>query len=85
MPEKNLIRIPPTIQLQNEQIATIFDSLISGSIESIIDEHSSKYQIPNCTYGLQKNLLEEIEAVSQHSKTLGQNCAYFEVMDKIQR
>lgn len=81
--EKNLIRIPPTVQFQNEQLAALLESLIGGMIESILDEHSTKYQIPYCTYGVDTNLLEELEAVNQHSKILEHNCANFGIMDKI--
>ncbi|KAJ6649686.1 putative WD repeat-containing protein, partial [Pseudolycoriella hygida] len=83
IPERNLIRIPPTIQLQQDQLAAVMGTLISGSIDSIIDEHINKFKIPYCTYGVDRRLLEEIEAVNQHSKVLGQNSANFSIMDKI--
>lgn len=60
-------------------------NLISGSIDSIIDEHINKFKIPYCTFGVDRRLLEEIEAVNQHSKVLGQNSANFSIMDKIKR
>lgn len=85
IPERNLIRIPPTIQLQNDQLASVMGGLISGSIDSIIDEHINKFKIPYCTFGVDRRLLEEIEAVNQHSKVLGQNSANFSIMDKIKR
>lgn len=83
--EKNVIRIPPTLTIQNDQLAGIFDTLITNSIDSIVDEHINKYQIPYCTYGLDRRLLEEIEAVNQHSKILGQNCANFDIVDSIKK
>lgn len=81
--DKNLIRIPPTIQFHADQLAALFDTLIASNIESILDEHVAKYQIPHCTFGVDKNLLHELEAVNQHSKILEQNCANFGIMDKI--
>lgn len=83
--DKNLIRIPPTIQFQTEQLAELFETLIVTSIEAILDEHSSKYQIPRCTYGIDANLLHELEAVNQHSKILEHNCANFGIMEKIRK
>ena len=85
MLEKNLIRIPPTIQLTSEQLAAHIESLICGCVDGIIEEHITKYQISHCTYGVDYNLLEEIEAVNQHSKILEQNCANFGIMDTIKR
>uniref|UniRef100_A0A0K8TLW2 Putative wd40 domain protein n=1 Tax=Tabanus bromius TaxID=304241 RepID=A0A0K8TLW2_TABBR len=81
--EKNLIRIPPSIQVQDEQLAAIMESLITTVIDSIVEEHSNKFSIPNCIFGVDKRLLSEIEAVGQHSKLLGQNCANFAIMDKL--
>lgn len=83
--EKNLIRIPPSVQFQRDQLAAVLETLIGGSIDGILDEHVSKYQIPYCTYGVDVNLLEELEAVNQHSKILEHNCANFVIMDRIKR
>lgn len=83
--EKNLIRIPPTIQVQNDQLASIYESLLNNIIDSIMDEHINKFSIPNCTFGVDKRLLSEIESINQYSKILGQNCANFEIMDKLKR
>lgn len=63
----------------------MFDTLISGTIDSILDEHVCKYQIPYCTFGVDSNLLEEIETVNQHSKILEHNCANFGIMERIKR
>lgn len=80
--EKNLIRIPPTVQMSNEQLANTMKSLIVANIDQIISDHFAKFQIPYCTYGVDRNLLAEIEVVKQHSQYLSQNCANFEIMDK---
>lgn len=80
-----MIRIPPSVQISNENLATSLNSLITTNIDAIVDDHISKYQIPYCTYGVDRNLLAEIEAVNQHSKLLNQNCANFEIMDSIKR
>lgn len=81
--ERNLIRIPPTIKVHHEQLAAVMSKLVLGSIDSVIDEYTNKFKIPNCTFGVDRRLLEEIEAVNQHSKVLGQNSANFSIMDKI--
>lgn len=83
--EKNLIRIPPTVQISSDQLATSMKSLLIANIDNIITDHFTKFQIPYCTYGVDRNLLAEIEAVKQHSQYLSQNCANFEIMDKIKQ
>lgn len=83
--EKNLIRIPPSVQMSNDQLATTLNGLIAANIDHIVDEHANKCQIPYCTYGVDRNLLSEIEIVNQHSKVLSQNCANFGIMDKIKQ
>ncbi|XP_031618907.1 uncharacterized protein LOC116338021 [Contarinia nasturtii] len=83
--DKNLIRIPPTVQISNDQLATSLKSLIVANIDNIISDHYAKFQIPYCTYGVDRNLLAEIEAVKQHSQYLSRNCANFEIMDKIKQ
>lgn len=83
--EKNLIRIPPTVQMSNDQLAGSLKSLIVANIDNIVSDHFAKFQIPFCTYGVDRNLLAEIEAVKQQSQYLSQNCANFEIMDKIKQ
>lgn len=78
--EKNLIRIPPTVQVP---LAASLKSLLIANIDSICDEHTAKLQIPYCTYGVDRNLLAEIEAVNQNSNLLSQNCVNFVIMDRI--
>lgn len=71
--------------MSNDQLATSLKSLIVTNIDNIITDHFAKFQIPYCTYGIDRNLLAEIEAVRQHSQYLSQNCANFEIMDKIKQ
>lgn len=71
--------------MSNDQLATSLKSLIIVNIDNIITDHFTKFQIPFCTYGVDRNLLAEIEAVKQHSQYLSQNCANFEIMDKIKQ
>lgn len=68
--------------MSNDQLANTMKSLIAANIDQIINDHVAKFQIPYCTYGIDRNLLAEIEAVKQHSQYLSQNCANFEIMDK---
>lgn len=83
--EKNLIRIPPSVQMSNEQLSISLKNLLITNIDSICDDHANKLQIPYCTFGVDRNLLAEIEAVNRHSNLLSQNCANFEIMDKIKQ
>lgn len=83
--EKNTIRIPPSVQVSNDQLATTLQTIIASLVDQIVDEHSNKCQIPYCTYGVDRNLLAEIEIVNQHSKALGQNCANIGIMDRIKQ
>lgn len=48
-----------------------------------MDEHTTRCNIPFCTFGVDANLLHEIEAVNQYSKILEQNCVNFGIMDRI--
>lgn len=54
-----------------------------SEIDSIVEEHSSKFQIPYCTFGVDRRLLNEIEEVNRHSQILNQNCANFSIIDQI--
>lgn len=80
--EKNLIRIPPSVQVP---LAASLKSLLIANIDSICDDHAAKLHIPYCTYGVDRNLLAEIEAVNQNSNLLSQNCANFVIMDRIKQ
>lgn len=71
--------------MSNDQLATSLKSLIVANIDNIVTDHIAKFQIPFCTYGVDRNLLAEIETVKQHSQYLSQNCANFEIMDKIKQ
>lgn len=73
------------MQVSNEHLATSIKSLIVANIDQIVSDHIAKFQIPYCTYGVDRNLLAEIEAVNQHSQFLSQNCANFEIMDKVKQ
>lgn len=80
--EKNLIRIPPSVQVP---LTASLKNLLFANIDSICDDHAAKLQIPYCTYGVDRNLLAEIEAANQNSNLLSQNCANFQIMDKIKQ
>lgn len=83
--EKNLIRIPPSVQMSSDQLAITLNALIVAILDQIVDDHSNKCQLPYCTYGVDRNLLSEIEIVNQHSKALSQNCTNIGIMDKIKQ
>lgn len=83
--EKNLIRIPPTVHIPSDHLAHIFTTLLAAILEHIVDEHTTRCPVPRCTFGVDANLLHEIEAVNQYSKILEQNCVNFGIMDRIKR
>lgn len=61
----------------------MLETAMSSEIDSIVEEHSSKFQIPLCTFGVDRRLLSEIEEVNRHSQILNQNCANFTIIDDI--
>lgn len=75
--------MPVVSQQQQEQFTTIFENSISNEIDAIIEEHSTKFQIPYCTFGVDRRLLNELEEVNRHSQMLNQNCANFTIIDQI--
>lgn len=81
--EKHIIKMPVVSQQQQDQFSTMLEVAMSSEIDSIVEEHSSKFQIPSCTYGVDRRLLNEIEEVNRHSQILNQNCANFSVIDQI--
>ncbi|GAB0099340.1 uncharacterized protein DMENIID0001_151960 [Sergentomyia squamirostris] len=68
-----------------DQPLTQLGTLLSEEIDAIIDEHNNKFQIPFCTFGVDRRLFAELEDVSQHSKILGQSCADSVVLEKAKR
>lgn len=56
---------------------------MSSEIDAIVEEHSNKFQIPHCTFGVDRRLLNEIEEVNRHSQILNQNCANFTIIDQV--
>jgi Cdc6-like AAA superfamily ATPase len=61
----------------------VLETTISSEIESIVEEHLTKFQIPLCTFGVDRRLLNEIEEVNRHSQILNQNCANFTIIEDI--
>jgi len=83
LPEKHIIRIPQTLQLQIDQLQTILETSICIEIDNIIDEHINKIQTPYCTYGVDRRLLSELDTVNNFTRCLGQNCVNFKIMEQI--
>uniref|UniRef100_A0A6B2E7D3 Putative angio-associated migratory cell protein n=1 Tax=Phlebotomus kandelakii TaxID=1109342 RepID=A0A6B2E7D3_9DIPT len=81
--EKHILK--STSQDRIEQSLTQLGTLLSEEIDAIIEEHSTKFQIPYCTFGVDRRLFAELEDVSQHSKILGQSCADCVVLDKAKK
>uniref|UniRef100_A0A1L8DNB6 Putative wd40 domain protein n=1 Tax=Nyssomyia neivai TaxID=330878 RepID=A0A1L8DNB6_9DIPT len=68
-----------------EQSLTQLGTLLAEEIDAIIEEHNTKFQIPSCTFGVDRRLFAELEDVSQHSKILGQCCADSVVLEKVKK
>lgn len=81
--EKHIIRIPVISPQQQEHFATLLEASIAAEIDAIIEEHTSKFQIPYCTFGVDRRLLNELEEVNRHSQILNQNCANFTIIEHI--
>lgn len=75
--------MPVVSPQQQEQFSNMLEVAISSEIDSIVEEHSAKFQIPFCTYGVDRRLLNEVEEVNRHSQILNQNCANFTIIDQI--
>ncbi|XP_073824687.1 uncharacterized protein [Musca autumnalis] len=83
--EKNLIRIPPTMGIQDDELGAVIESLVEKAIECIFDEYAAKNILPRNTNGVDHVLLEEIEVIGQYSKILAQNSPNFDIMNDIKR
>lgn len=83
--EKNITRIPPTVNMTNEQLTTLLKGLVVSNIEVVINDHASECQIPYCSFGANRHLLEEIEIVKQHSSLLKQNSVNPEIMHTVKK
>jgi ABC-type glutathione transport system ATPase component len=75
--------MPVVSQQQQDQFTSIFETALLAEIDGIIDEHTTKFQIPYCTFGVDRRLLIELEEVNRHSQILNQNCANFSNIDQI--
>ncbi|XP_030376697.1 uncharacterized protein LOC115625696 [Scaptodrosophila lebanonensis] len=83
--EKNLIRLLPTMNILDEELSAVIESLLSKSVAAIFEEHQQKCTIPYNTQGVDKVLLEEVQLIGHYSKLLAQNSANFDIMNDIKR
>lgn len=83
--EKNLIRLLPSMNILDEDLASVIESLLDRSITAIFDEHTNKNSLPHNTNGIVKSLLEEVQLVNHYSSILAQNSSNFFIMDDIKR
>ena len=75
--------MPVVSPQQQEQFSSMLEVAISSEVDAIVEEHANKFQIPLCTFGVDRRLLMEIEEVNRHSQILNQNCANFSILDQI--
>lgn len=81
--EKHILKMPVASQQQQDQFQAALESAISSEIDLIVEEHTSKFQIPYCTFGVDRRLLTEIEEVNRHSQILNQNSANISIIDQV--
>jgi hypothetical protein len=75
--------MPVASAQQQEQFSSTFEAALTAEFDAIIEEHMSKFQIPHCTFGVDRRVLNEVEEVNRHSQTLNQNCANFTILESI--
>lgn len=71
--------------MTNDQLATTLRGLLTASIDAIIADHAAQCPIPYCTFGVNTHLLDEIEAVKQHSLLLRRSSAHPETLLKVEK
>uniref|UniRef100_A0A1B0BJ75 AAA+ ATPase domain-containing protein n=1 Tax=Glossina palpalis gambiensis TaxID=67801 RepID=A0A1B0BJ75_9MUSC len=83
--EKNMVRILPNMNVLDDELAEVIESLIDKSITTIIDEYANKNSLPDNTNGVNHALIEEIEFIGQYTTALAQNSPNFDIMNDIKR
>ncbi|EDW37140.1 GL26082 [Drosophila persimilis] len=83
--EKNLIRLLPTMNILDEELSAVIESLLDKSLAAIFEEHQQKSSIPYNTLGVDRVLLEELQLIGHYSKLLAQNSANFDIMNDVKR
>lgn len=69
--DKHILKFPVVSTQQQEQFAALMEVLLTSEIDAIIDDHTNKFQIPFCTYGVDRRLLSELEEINRYSKIMG--------------
>ncbi|KAH8263526.1 hypothetical protein KR044_010218 [Drosophila immigrans] len=82
--EKNLIRLLPTMNILDEELSAVIESLLDKSLAGIFEEHHQK-SIAHNTLGVDRVLLEELQLIGHYSKLLAQNSANFDIMNDVKR
>ncbi|TDG44206.1 hypothetical protein AWZ03_009380 [Drosophila navojoa] len=82
--EKNLIRMLPTMNILDDELSSVIESLLDKSLAGIFEEHLQK-SIPYNTLGVDRVLLEELQLIGHYSKLLAQNSANFDIMNDVKR
>lgn len=77
--------MPVVSKQQQEQFSSLLEAALLQEIDAIVEEHTTKFQIPHCTFGVDRRLLTELEEVNRHSQILNQNCANFSIIDQVKR
>ncbi|XP_063698344.1 uncharacterized protein LOC134829264 isoform X2 [Culicoides brevitarsis] len=69
--------------VQQDQLELALQASLCNIVENIIDDYSSKVKVPNCTNGVDRRLLFELDSTDRFIKYLIQNRANFDILDDI--
>lgn len=64
---------------------SLLENNIKSHIDVIIEEHTLKTSLPNCTHGINKVLYAELESVAKLSQIFSQNCPTSHVFGQIKK
>lgn len=71
--------------VQKDQLELALQTSLCNIIENIIDDYNCKVKVPNCTNGVDRRLLFELDNTDRSIKYLIQNRTNFEILDDIKR
>lgn len=85
LPENQIFSSAFVYNTQVEQLTTTVVATMSGIVENIMEDYKNKVAVPYCTYGVDRRLLTELQAIDNYIKCLTQNRANFKLLDSIKR
>lgn len=71
--------------VQKDQLELALQTSLCNIIENIVDDYYCKVKVPNCSNGVDRRLLFELDNTDRFVKYLIQNRANFDILDDIKR